>query len=143
MFMVALPLQILVGIVSAYIAFKKNRNYLAWFFGGMFLGLIGIIVLLILPPLEITSNANRDLLEKRALSELKENPSIFQDKVLIDGETWYYLDENRKNVGPMSFEQLVEQVKKRPNKEETWIWNKGMPGWKRAKELPLLSEKLK
>ena len=38
----------IMGIICAVIAKKKNRSG-AWFFGGFFLGLIGLIIILCLP----------------------------------------------------------------------------------------------
>ena len=39
------------GLISYKIAGGKNRNQIGWFFGGFFLGLIGILIVLLLPPL--------------------------------------------------------------------------------------------
>ena len=37
-------------IVCPIIAGYKNRNVVGWFFGGLFLGLIGLIIVACLPP---------------------------------------------------------------------------------------------
>ena len=43
---------ILCGVVCAVIANLKNRNVVGWFFGGMCIGIFGIIIVLVLPKKE-------------------------------------------------------------------------------------------
>ncbi len=42
---------LLTGIIAAAIASSKGRSVVGWFFGGFFLGLIGVIVVAVLPNL--------------------------------------------------------------------------------------------
>ena len=46
--MIELILWIACAFACAYIADKKNRNKMAWFFIGLLTGLLGLIVILIL-----------------------------------------------------------------------------------------------
>ncbi|MBQ3032804.1 MAG: hypothetical protein IJD28_00360 [Deferribacterales bacterium] len=42
-------LWIVFAVVSALIASQKNRNVAGWFIGGLFLGIIALIILAFLP----------------------------------------------------------------------------------------------
>ena len=46
-----LILRVVCGIIAAAIASSKGRNVAGWFFGGFFIGLIGIIIVACLPNL--------------------------------------------------------------------------------------------
>ena len=41
-------IRIILGIICATIARRKNRSRAGWFFGGFFLGLIGLILIICL-----------------------------------------------------------------------------------------------
>lgn len=49
-------LYICLGMLTAYLATKKNRNPIGWFLAGMFFGIFAVIFLLILPPLSFTQD---------------------------------------------------------------------------------------
>ena len=58
---VILIFGIILGFACASIAKSKNRDQAAWFFGGLFLGLIGLIIIALLPDLDKTkSEANKN-----------------------------------------------------------------------------------
>lgn len=46
---IILILNILYIILCPIIAMKKGRSFVGWLFGGIFLGLIGLIIILCLP----------------------------------------------------------------------------------------------
>ena len=58
------------GTISAIVANNKGRSAVGWFFGGFFLGLIGVIVVLVLPDLKQQSLKEQRLrAENRRLRE--------------------------------------------------------------------------
>ncbi len=42
-------IAIISGLVSYTIARNKNRNPVAWFFGGLFLSIVGLLIIAVLP----------------------------------------------------------------------------------------------
>ena len=46
---IGLVIAIIIGIICASIASSKKRSGVGWFFGGLFLGLIGLIIIACLP----------------------------------------------------------------------------------------------
>lgn len=154
-----LPISILLfyvilGCLSAYIADKKKRNVIGWFFAGAFFGFIGLVVLLLLPSrrnaLEKPQNDpfdNSDLfddLKKSLAGNDDEIPSSGDlQEIVIDTEKWFYLNKDRENVGPISFEELVVLLKGKTYPEEIWVWKKGMKDWQRVKDVPSLQQALK
>jgi len=43
---------VVMGFVCSHIAKLKNRDTTGWFFGGFFLGVIGLVIIALLKPLE-------------------------------------------------------------------------------------------
>jgi uncharacterized membrane protein YeaQ/YmgE (transglycosylase-associated protein family) len=48
---------VIFGFACSSIAKSKNRDNVGWFFGGLFLGLIGLIIVALLPNLDTTKSA--------------------------------------------------------------------------------------
>lgn len=46
--LISLLIRVVLGAIGAAIAYNKNRSAVGWFFGGFFLGLIGIIIVAVL-----------------------------------------------------------------------------------------------
>ena len=72
--MEALYIQIILmticGLIATAIANSKGRNAIGWFFGGFFLGLIGIIIVAVLPNLKEQKRKEEEIaLENRRLRE--------------------------------------------------------------------------
>ncbi|ANH78731.1 DUF4339 domain-containing protein [Candidatus Chlamydia sanziniae] len=149
----------ILGCLSAYIARKKNRNVVGWFFAGVFFGFIGIIILLFLSSLpENNLNSSQTSLPDNSVfldnfKEVKKAteviPSGDLQQVAIDTEKWFYLDKEHHNVGPISLEDLFVflrntelHAKENTSPQEIWIWKKGMHNWERAKNIPELKEAL-
>ena len=67
---VQLIIMVILGAVAAAIAGSKGRSAIGWFFGGLFLGLIGIIIVAVLPNLkEAEARRDHDRSERRRLRE--------------------------------------------------------------------------
>lgn len=115
-------LWITLGGLSAYYAQERGRNPYAWFFIGLFFGLIGLIALFMLPPLS-TSNENPkptlQIVEKKEI-EIKE---------------WYYVDENYQQQGPISLPALKALHASNAINNETLVWKEGMSNWESLKKV--------
>jgi uncharacterized membrane protein YeaQ/YmgE (transglycosylase-associated protein family) len=76
--MIALIIQIVLGAIASSIAVSKNRSGVGWFFGGFFLGIIGIVIVAVLDdPVEkqknerVLHNNNRRLREELEMEKMK------------------------------------------------------------------------
>lgn len=68
--MINLLVSVLFGVAAAAIAGKKNRSVPGWFFGGFFLGVIGIVIIAVLKdPLLEHKQQQRVEQENRRLRE--------------------------------------------------------------------------
>ncbi|WP_201456323.1 DUF4339 domain-containing protein [Chlamydia sp. 17-3921] len=152
---------LVLGCLSAYIAIKKNRNPIGWFFAGMLFGIIGIVLLLILPNLSKnnsqnhktpTTGGNLNILEEIQNSETLEKKSSDSSDLTqapIDTEKWFYLSKDKQNIGPLSLENLLiflrdkeRHAQENISPEEIWVWKKGMANWERVKNVTELREAL-
>ncbi|WP_348663151.1 GYF domain-containing protein [Chlamydia vaughanii] len=155
-------IYIILGFLAAYLAIRKNRNPIGWFLAGMCFGFFGIIILLVLPDLPPSnrdptsdSDSEDDEPSNNVLHSILEDASVTStpppvDQVPVDTEKWFYLDNERKNVGPLSLENLLAFLRNKENlskesinPEDVWVWKKGMSNWERVRNVPELNEALK
>lgn len=67
---VQLVFMLIFGGISAAIASSKGRSGIGWFFGGFFLGLIGLIIVAVLPNLkDVEAKRRQDRTERHRLRE--------------------------------------------------------------------------
>lgn len=123
---------LLFGGASSYFARQRGRDPFAWFLIGMFLGILGLLLLFLLPPLAVPVSADEEKVEEIEEIEPQEAEMPYQLKA------WYYLDEMRNQIGPVSYNQL----KKANIQADTLIWCEGMPEWKTIAEIPHMKEAL-
>lgn len=120
---------LLFGGASCYFAKQRGRDPFAWFLIGMFLGILGLLLLFLLPPLTAP------------VSVVEESPKEVgpeEDEMPYRLKAWYYLDQARNQIGPVSYNQL----KKANVQADTLIWCEGMPEWKPVAELPEMKDAL-
>lgn len=132
-FFVVIISWLLFGGASSYFASQRGRDPLAWFMIGMLLGILGLLLLFLLPPLEKG--------EKQPAPEDAESlppPESLPGRL----NQWFYLDKNRLQVGPLPFHQLKKDWDDGAIKLDTLVWSEGMGEWKQVAELPSLRELL-
>lgn len=140
-----LPIQILLGIISAYIAFKKQRNPFGWFFVGFLFGLIGIVIAMILPPSDISgnySNPNNSQKLEILSEEVKDKAENTITPPIFETSDWFYLNENKKAIGPFNEENLIKTLLTKENRKEIWIWKKGMTDWQKTTSIASINNRL-
>lgn len=123
-----------IGAGTAYLAFQRGRDPYIWFAIGIFLGVFGILILLILPPLnakEVTTDPNATIIEVPAIID----PFATKD--------WFYLDREGKQQGPIDIGALRNLWMTNGMDSKTFVWSEGMDKWKRVEEVPGLVERLK
>ncbi len=121
---------LLFGGASSYFARQRGRDPFAWFLIGMFLGILGLLLLFLLPPLAAPVS---EVEEK----EVEEEPAVVEE-MPYRLKAWYYLDQDRNQIGPASFNQL----KKANIHADTLIWCEGMPEWKTIADVPEMRDAL-
>lgn len=131
---------ILVGWLAAYTAARKGRSAILWFFLGVFFNVFALLFLIFLPPIA----------KKRPQGE-KESPfqgTTIDVKPLATNETtvdlksperqeWYYLDSQRQQTGPVTFDALKNLYKNSTISSSTYLWCEGMNEWRKLSELNL------
>lgn len=124
----------LFGGICAFYAKQRGRDPLNWFFIGIFLGVIGLILLFILPVKKAPELAP----QVDTLPVPTEEPVFPQNDFLSSSKPplfWYYLDPENKQFGPMSFEGLQTAWKDGKVIDQTYIWNEEMSNWKHFGEV--------
>lgn len=134
---------LILGTICAYIAKNRNRNPYIWFFVGLFLGIFGLIILFIIPPKKeralapiLSSSQSSNALpaqfetKMNTLGSSSESPEHSMTKNL-----WYYLDDENKQYGPMSFFAFKQAWENDQIKSSTFVWSPEMENWKPLEEL--------
>jgi hypothetical protein len=120
------------GFLCSYIAKKKARNPNLWFWLGILLGVLGVLLVTFLP--------KQGTKRKKRVSKPK---VVEEPKQLEWEERWFYLDKSRASKGPLTLQELQKIWKEEECTESTYVWKDGMEGWKHLKDLPDLQKTLK
>jgi hypothetical protein len=51
-----------------------------------------------------------------------------------DRKEWYYLDQQRQQVGPLSFQMLDQLYRSLAISDTTYLWCEGMNEWRKLSE---------
>lgn len=128
------------GTLTSYIAKKRNRHPVYWFFIGAFLGVIGLIILYLLPSkvrdLQLLPALNKQSPAPQLHSELSLSPSKNLESHPQKEQLWYYLDKENKQFGPMSLYGLKQSWVDDLMTSSTYVWNEEMEDWKHLEDLP-------
>lgn len=127
--LITILIGIALGITSCYFAKRRGRNPYAWFFIGLFLGIFGLLLLLILPD-------KKQMLVPTAENPnpLAPNPAELPEKPLNHGRFWYYVDKDNRQFGPMNFDALQDALKEEKITQLSLVWNETMDKWLPLKE---------
>lgn len=117
----------ILGGITAILAERRGRDPWIWFFIGMFLGLLGIVILFLMPAANV--KADEDL-------KSKQPPSIApQPTQQVDDKQWFYLDRQHQQCGPVSYAQIKELMDKQELTKASYVWSEGMETWKKIEEV--------
>lgn len=122
------------AITSSKLAYKKNRDTQTWFILGLFFGIIALAIIYFLKPLKIIRN-----IQKKSNQSLANHFSILK----TDNNYWYYLDNEKNQIGPMSLKKLYDIYLKEKISNYTYVWNDSMDTWKKLIDISSLSKLLK
>lgn len=123
---------VIFGGATSYFAGQRGRDPFAWFFIGMLLGILGILLLFLLPALNVKEEA-------QVLEEEKPKEEGWPGFRLKE---WYYLNSAREQIGPSSYSALRDMWISKKISEQTYVWSEGMEEWKKIGEIPSLKEAL-
>ncbi|MBN2479699.1 MAG: DUF4339 domain-containing protein [Parachlamydiales bacterium] len=122
------------GLFCSNIAKSKNRSRLTWFFLGVFFGLVALLIIIFLKPLPL-------LEDEIIIQQARPNEPIFD--TTKDFNFWYYLDNDKTQVGPISFDALYRKYLSKIISESTYVWNDTMKNWQKIKEISIFSKNSK
>ncbi len=125
------------GFLCSYLAKKKGKPTLLWFFIGLFLGILGVLLFVILSFLE-----NRKILTPHASPPPKHPvPATSLSPPL--NQIWYYLDKSRQPQGPLALSELNTLWQGQQLNEQSYLWTEGMVEWKKLHDLTEVSNEIK
>jgi hypothetical protein len=118
------------GYLCSYIAKNKNKKRLFWFYMGILFGLIALIIILFL---------KKDKKMIKNIKEVKAQKNIFKINPLNDKNFWYYLDDDNKQIGPLSLKAIEDNILNKKINPFTYVWNDTLDEWKRLNQLDILN----
>lgn len=121
------------GGAASFFASKRGRDPLIWFLIGLFLGVLGLLILFLLPPLKLE--------EEPVDLEVITSSIIPQPELYV--KEWFYLGPDRKQIGPIPFHALKAVWIEGKMSEATLVWSDGMEKWQTIKDLTDLNEELR
>lgn len=128
----SLIIGLITGFICSYYAQKRGRSQETWFCIGLFFGVVGLIVLFLLPSYEKKE-------EEPPAPAKMEAAAVAPDPQFQD---WFFLSPGNAQNGPIAFRQLLSAWEEKKVTLETYVWTEGMPEWQRIASLPLLLKQL-
>lgn len=123
---------LLFGALSAYIAARRQRRATLWLFLGFLGGIFALLIVLLLPyPKE---PAEDDVLSDWINKKTRKAP-LLSENTLYSGKEWYYVDTERKSIGPINLAKLQDLYEENIINDETLVWYEGLGAWRKIKEL--------
>jgi hypothetical protein len=114
--------SLLFGLSTAWFAHNRGRNPYLWFSLGFLFGLLGVLAFFF----PLTS-------QRKSREVVPEIPQPY-----IEGPRdafWYYLDEERQQKGPMSFDAFSRIWRRGEMPPTTLVWHEQLEEWKPLQEL--------
>jgi len=131
--LLTLVIAVLLASLTAYLAKGRGRSPALWFLIGMLFGIFALIALFLIPMVKPEG-------EKRGPVTIVAKPEAVDDAFSL--KSWFYLDAQRAQVGPIQLHALQELWKNQAIMASTYVWCEGMENWKKIADLPDLAERL-
>jgi hypothetical protein len=126
----SVALSLVFGWGCAHYAARRGRNPKFWFFAGALFGILALIVLFVLPTPQVKNSIR--------LSKKPDVPTPPLLATILPSHAdrfWYYLDGEKKQLGPMSFSALNKAWNDGSVLEQTFVWNEEMENWQYFKDV--------
>jgi len=132
----SLFINIVIALLTALFAKERGRDPYIWFGLGLLGSFFALLALFLLPNLN-----------KERTAQPKETKVIDVEAIRLyptfDEHDWFYLDSERKTIGPLSFLELKKLFQKGTLIEESLVWNESETEWKKISLYPNLTSALK
>jgi hypothetical protein len=125
----SIVLGVILGWGCSYYAKRRGRNPTPWFFAGLFFGIFALLILFILP---VRKAGEKTVAQAPSAPKPAPLTTIFP---LHAGKLWYFLDEQKAQFGPMSFDALSKARHEGKVQEQTYVWNETMENWQRFQDV--------
>lgn len=126
---ISILISLTLGWSCSHFAKQRGRNPLNWFIAGLFLGILALIVLFILPIRRCRKDSHSEVLPSQKIPKLAVLSPSHEEKL------WYFLDEQKSQIGPMSFDALSRAWTEGKVRENTYVWNESMDNWQHFQEV--------
>lgn len=132
------------GAATSYLAYQRGRDPYIWFALGIFFGVLAVLALVLLPPVQSQDEIEADQ-RNQELIKLRERQVQEQEKIedapnlqprSIQTKEWFYLDKSRHQQGPHSFYVITELWENGDITAHSYMWSEGMSEWKRVHDIP-------
>jgi len=124
--------SVLTGGLAAFVAKRKEKDPLFWFFIGALFGMIGVFIVLFFP------SAKKEQKLAYAGPEVTEIPQSMPSLSTLISYEWYYLEADETQVGPVRFFELQEKWHDKEVHKDTLVWNSSLSDWTTISALPNL-----
>jgi hypothetical protein len=130
-----------IGGITSYFAQKRDRNPFLWFFIGVFLGVLGILILFLLPHKKNPRVAPAPVMASSAYSS-PAAPEDFPTELSTQKKRlsanpkihWYFIDKNKMSQGPLKLEEIKAAYNKGLITSDTLLWNEELEYWAQLKD---------
>jgi hypothetical protein len=120
--------------LTGYFAKRRGRDPIGWLLLSLLIGVFALLVLFILP------DKSKEAAELETDEDLILNGADGKDDEGVYVKSWFYLDENHAQKGPVTFDQLQDVWEEGKISAKSYVWCEGMPRWALINELPYLKE---
>lgn len=126
----------LIGGATSYFASQRGRDPFIWFMIGSLLGILGLVVLFLLPSVKESEESGGSSPDNDSLVDTSHEivSSDFTHDYLV--KDWFYLDAAGQQQGPVRFDVLREKWNSGTLLPESYLWCEGMDNWKKVADLP-------
>jgi hypothetical protein len=114
----------------SHLAKQRGRNPLNWFIAGLVFGIFALIVLFFLP-----IQRRREEASHSQTIPPQKNPKLAVLTPSYEEKLWYFLDEQKSQIGPMSFNALSKAWAEGKIGENTYVWNELMENWQQLQDV--------
>ncbi len=123
----SVAVSLILGLACGHYAKRRGRGPIPWLVMGGLFGIFALIALFILPNLKKQKTSKKPTVVEP--TKLTATFPLHAEKL------WYYLDDEKKQMGPMSFSGLSKAWDEGVVREVTLVWNEGMQNWQHLKEV--------
>jgi hypothetical protein len=121
---ILLFIYLIIGVISSFFANRNGRNPYLWFTLGVLFGIWSFIILFFLGYQE----------RRKASKTFPTLTSSSKISIIKDSKFWYYLNNDKKEIGPMSSSMLQNLYQSGKVTNSTYIWNEDFKDWKYLKD---------